>query len=253
MALTLGTRGKYGRHRPPRREMRRRRKNIFYMGVSRSKYYSTARGVYRVFNEAEHEFFYSATGEPLITDTPFDTNATLPHTPVDTYGNGTHRFAINKTNGIYDSGFRRVGPSGEPYARLDVSGGSEIGNPPQKPNSVTLTKKADGVIRIVAVYFRVGDLRADEWAVAWKSDGTDPAVDTPDYTQAMTSGGMQVLDYDLNLGSLTITVKIRVQTRRNDGSWIYSETDDSDILTIVTDKTGPTAPPAGDQWRGLIE
>jgi hypothetical protein len=232
---------------------RRQRQRVFFPGIARAKHICSMRGKYRIFGTAEYRFFYSSTGEPLETDTPFTTNATLPHTPADTYGNGAHRFALEYDNGIHKSGFLRLGPNGETFRRVDVTAGSETSNPPSKPHSVVLHKKASGVIRVVGVYFALGSLRAEEWALTYTFNGSDPAEDTPDYTQAMTSGGTQVFDYDLTGQVDGTTVKVRLQTRRNDGSWVYSETDSTDIFTETADATGPSAPPAGDQWKGSVD
>jgi hypothetical protein len=80
-------------------------------------------------------------------------------------------------------------------------------------------------------------------------------ADTPDVTVAMTVGGFQILEYDLPAQADGVTLKVRLQTRRNDGTdgapdWIYSE--GSTVKSIVIAVTGPTAPLTGERWAGPL-
>ena len=70
-------------------------------------------------------------------------------------------------------------------------------------------------------------------------------------TVAMPSRGLAVLAYDLPAQGDGTTVKVRLQTRRQDnGRWTYSE--NSIVLTAVADAQGPSAPIAGAVWPGYL-
>lgn len=221
----------------------------------RGRHYLDGRGKYRVFNAAGYRFYRSSSAPPAEGDTPFATNASLPHEPADVYGNGTWYLSVSYFNGLIDSGFLPLGPQGETYLRLDLAAGAEIVSPPQAPLDWRLELRAAGVVRVVAVYFEdpLGDERAGEWAIAYTVNGSTPPEDTPDETQAMAGRGLQVLEYDLAGQADGTTVKVRLQTRRNDGTvlvpdWQYSE--DSSVLTAVADAAGPSAPASAVDWPG---
>ncbi len=217
------------------------------LAAKKITYLVDARGLYRIFAAAEYRFCRSSSTPPVEGATPFATNATLPHEPSDVYGNGTWYLSVSYFNGIYDSGFLPVGPMGETYIRLDLAAGIETGSPPEAPLRWHLETRASGVVRIMGVYAQAGSLRADDWALAYTTNGSTPPTDTPDATQAMATADLDYLVYDLPAQSNGTTVKVRLQTRRNDGTdavpvWVYSES--SDVLTIAADATGPTAPRA---------
>jgi len=219
------------------------------------KHYGEARGLYRIFNDAEYRFYRSNVAPPQESDTPFATSATLPYEPPDTFADGTWYLSVSYFNGVLDSGFLPLGPNGETYLRLDLSGGQEINAPPNPPNDWRLEKRPNGVLRIVGIYLQTGNLRADEWAIAYTTDGTTPATDSPDVTVAMGNRGIAILTYDLPAQSDQTVVKVRVQTRRNDGTdqspqWVYSE--NSDAKTITADARGPRSPVAAERWTGRL-
>jgi len=211
----------------------------------RSRYYLDARGLYRVFNPAVYRFYRSNTGPPSEDDSPFATNATLPHTPADTHADGTWWLSVSYYNGILDSGFLPVGPAGETYLRLDLAGGEEAETPPAGPLDWRLVQKASGVVRVLAVYYETGANRADAWALAYTVDGSAPPADTPDATETIAAAGLAVLQYDLPGQADGTTVKVRLQTRRDS---TYSE--DSTVETTTADAAGPAAPPSADRWVG---
>ena len=155
---------------------------------------------------------------------------------------------------MLDSGFLPVGPRGETYLRLDVSGGSQINNPPLPPLGTQLVRRAGGVVRIVATYAQTGGLRAGEWAISYTVNGVDPGTPpavAPSVTVAMGTSAMEFLSYDLPAQAHGTTVKVRMQTRRNDsGTWRYSE--GSTVLTSTADATGPTAAQDGKIWPGKL-
>jgi hypothetical protein len=206
------------------------------------------RGRSRVFNPAAYRFYRSNSGPPAETDSPYATSATLPATPADTYADGTWYLSVSYYNGILDSGFLPIGPQGQTYRVLTISGGAQTGNPPAAPMDVRLVARPAGVVRVLAVYHEAGADRADAWALAYTVDGSEPPADTPSITQTLTGLGLEIFDYALPAQADGTTVKVRLQVRRNDGTdlspvWVYS---DSTVLTIEADADGPTAPLAGD-------
>jgi len=203
----------------------------------RPRYQIAGRGLYRVFNEAVYRFYRSNAGPPAETDSPYATSATLPATPADTFADGTWWIACSRFNGVIDSGFLPVGPNGEPYLRLDLSGGAEAESPPAAPAIFRLEPAAGGVVRVIGFYWQTGDLRADSWAIAYSIDGSDPDADAPDLVATMPTSGPAILDYALPAQVEGATVKVRLQTRR---ATAYSE--DSVVLTARADVDGPTSP-----------
>jgi hypothetical protein len=221
----------------------------------RGRRYNAGRGRFRVFNAAEYRFYRSASAPPEEGSTPFATSSSLPHTPADTYADGAWYLAVSYFNGIHDSGFLPLGPRGERYLRLDLAAGAEAGSPPAAALDVRLEARAGDVVGVVAFYHEAGARRAGEWALAYTVDGSAPPEDTPDVTAALPATGLAVLDYDLPAQAHGVTVKVRLQTRRNDGTiavpvWVYS--DGSAILTIAADASGPSAPPVMAAWAGPL-
>jgi len=180
---------------------------------------------------------------------------TLPATPDKTFSDGTHYLGCTYFNGLIESEFLPVGPAGEPYLTLVVADGAEVGTPPLAPSEWRLELRASGVVRVVGFYHQEDDYRADAWSIAYTTNGSDPAEDSPTVTVEMPSEGMVVLAYDLPAQSNGTTVKVRLQTRRNDGTagdpdYVYS--DGSTIKTTTADASGPSAPPSGENWRGEL-
>jgi len=217
--------------------------------------YLDARGLYRIFNTAGYRFYRSPHGPPTEDAVPLATNAALPYTTTATFADGTWYLSVSYFNGTIDSGFLPLGDAGETYRVLTLADGAATGQAPAAPLDWRLVASAAGVIRIVAAYYALGDDRADQWAIAYTIDGNDPPEDDPDLTEDLPTGGLAVLDYALPAASDGVTVKVRLQTRRNDGTaetpvWGYSR--DSTILSIAADATGPTTPPAIDRWPGPL-
>jgi hypothetical protein len=216
------------------------------------QYYVEARGLYRVFNAAEYRIYRSQTGPPQEGNTPYATTASLPYEPADVFGDGTWYVSMSYFNGAVDSGFLPLGPNGETYLRMEIDGGSEIYAPRIGPNEWRLENVGAGVVRVVGYYRQGGGLRADEWALAYSTDGSVPAADAPDVTQSITPAGMDILSYNLPAQGGGTTVTVRLQTRRDDsGTWRYSE--DSLVNTIMAAAVavGPEAAPLdGYGWVG---
>ena len=223
---------------PPSARMRRPRSRVIL--PSRGRFYLDGRGLYRVFNAAEYRFYRDNSAPPAEDDSPFATNATLPHTPVNTYADGTWYLSVSYFNGVIDSGFLPIGPHGETYLRLDLASGAEATSPPAAPMDWRLELRGGGVVAVVGAYFETGSGtdRAGQWAIAYTTDGSTPSADNPDATVVM-AGGLAVLDYELPAQSEGTTVKVRLQTRRDDGAWTYSE--GSTVETTTAAAAGPTA------------
>lgn len=215
--------------------------------VFRRRLVQAIRGRWRRWGEAKYRFFRDNSAPPEPTDTPFATAASLPATPADTFADGTWYLSVAKFNGIYQSEFLPIGPEGETYLKLEISGGAEVANGPVGPSDVALETQAGGVVRVLA-WLDTNQTDADQWAIAYTTNGSTPAEDSPDVTVDLATTGMAILDYQLPAAADGATVKVRVQTRRNDGtdvspSWVYS--DGSEVLEATADATGPTAPLSG--------
>lgn len=222
--------------------------------VTQNRYYVDYRDLYRIFNSAVFRFYKSTTGPPAETDTPFATSGTLPYTPADVFGNGTHYLSVSWFNGVLDSGFLPVGPNGETYLRIGVSGGVSFLGPPQTPINVRLILKPGGVVQVQAVYFELGGLRATQWAITYTTNGstpgTPPAV-SPTITAGIVGTNLSVLQYDLPAQADGVTVNLRLQVRRDDGgAWRYSE--GSTVLSAIADALGPAAVEGAGVWRGTM-
>jgi len=228
-----------------------RRKNIVWNPgvplIDIGRHCMTARGRFRIAAGAEYRFYHSTT--TTRPDDPFDTNATLPYSPTDTYGDGTHYFWMTYFNGFVESPPYPIGPNGEDYWRLDISGGVEIDSPPKAPAKWDLKAIAGGGVLVSGFYYEAGDLRADSWSMSVTFDGSDPTPGSDDYNVPIDGSGLEVLNYDeIPAQSHGTTIKVILQMKR--GSSFSENT--TDIKTITADAVGPTAPEAADAWRGAV-
>ncbi len=185
----------------------------------RNEYDFDARGRWRIFNAAGYRFYFTRGAPPQEGDPPFATNATLAHSPVDTFAAGEWYFAVSYFNGVIDSGFYPVGPNGERYLILRVSSGSELGNRPALPALCWIEQRPGGKVRVNAIYYQFDSLRADNWSLTYTVDGQIPGYDggTPGttVTQAMPSSGLAILQYDdIPAQAHGTTVWVRVQVKR---------------------------------------
>lgn len=217
------------------------------------RYYVDARGLYRVFNAAEYRFYWGAT-PPAEGDTPDDTAASLPHTPSETFADGTWYLSVSYFNGVLDSGFIPVGPNGETYLTVTIASGAAVTSPPLGPQEWHLEQRA-GVVRVVGLLWASGDTQPDEWSIGYTTNGTTPTEDVTTASTTLAQDSLAIISYDLPAQANGTTVKVRLQTRRNDGTeaspaWVYS--DGSTVKTITVDATGPTTPLAGDTWAGSL-
>jgi len=218
------------------------------------RHWLDGRGLYRIFNAAEYRFYRSRLGPPTGL-APFATSDSLPFAADETFSDGTWYLAVSYFSGVLDSGFLPLGPAGETYLQLNIVSGGAAGAPPAAPMDWRLEAAAGGIARVVGVYYEEGDNRAVEWSIAYTTDGSEPTADDPDLTDDVPASGLAVLSYELPAAADGATVKVRLQTRRNDGTeaepiWVYSA--GSTVLSIVADATGPSAPIAADRWAGPL-
>ena len=221
------------------------RRSMITFPIGLRRYYHEARGLYRVFNAAEYRFYRSNSAPPEESDTPFATNATLPHEPVDLYANGTWYISMSYFNGVIDSGFLPIGASGETYLRLDLSAGVEINSPPKAPGGWSMVPSGLFNLRFTGFYYQTGTLRATQWALTYDmlggTPGTPPAV-SPTYTEAFVgTRGLVFFKYDLDFSAGVGSVEARLQVRRSDdggSTWQYSEGSDVKTHFILSSATG---------------
>lgn len=224
----------------------------------RGKFFFDGRGLYRVFNAAEYRFYRHTSRAPRLTDSPFGSSGSLPATPAETFADdATYYLSVSWFNGVIESDFLPIGPLGETYLVLEISGGQQQAAPPHPPSEFHLQQRASGVIRVHGLYIQGPDdaNRADQWALAYTTDESTPPVDNPDLTPAIGSEWMTVLMQNLPGQSNGTIVTVRLQTRRNDGTvespdWIYS--DDSTVVAETADAAGPAAPPLLERWPGIL-
>ena len=186
---------------------------------------------------------------------PSRRGASLPATPTTIFSDGTWFLSVSYFNGVLDSGFLSIGPSGETYIRLDIVSGSTLGVPPAAPLDWRLLGIAGGAMRVSGFYYEDGTNRATDWAIAYTTDGSDPAEDDPDLTVEMPFAGMAIFSIDLPAATDGATMKVRLQTRRNDGTegdpdWVYSI--GSIVKSLIADASGPTIPLAANWWDGPL-
>jgi hypothetical protein len=218
--------------------------------------YAAARGNYRIANPACFRFFRSSTGPPNPVSaggTPFATSATLPYQPTNTYADGTWYLSVSYFDGFLDSGFLPIGPQGQTYLTMTLSGGMLVAAPPSAPTNYSVKQFAGGVIKIMAIYlpFVDGTNAATQWAIAYTTDGSTPANNSPSITQAMTGGAMQVLSYSLPTQAAGTTVKVQLQVRRAVGAgWAYSAP--LPVLASVVPATAPASPQVLESWPGQL-
>ena len=227
-----------------------------HMLAPMEKHYVELRGQYRVFNAAVYRFYRKLGSIPVPgIDSPYATNATLPHEPADTWADGTWYTCVTRFNGVIESNPLPIGPSGETALRIDVSGGAGELQPPSEPQQWELVLRPSGVVRIQAAYIPwpddAGGGRAEEWAICYTTDGGAPTPGSPQVTQAIAYGiGVAQLIYDLPAQANGTTVRVLLQVRRDDGSWTYSENTTDESATA--DAAGPSAPEHADAWPGLL-
>lgn len=209
---------------------------------------ASARGLYRIFNAAGFRFYRSST-PPAPGDTPFATSATLPYQPSTTFADGTWYLSVSYFNGVLDSGFLPLGPRGETYLALTLSGGAVAATLPSSPLSVQLLQIAGGIPQVIALYSPAADgtNAADTWSIGYTTDGTTPASNTPTATQAMRGSNLALLAYSLPAQSNGTVVKLQLQTRRGA---VYSTP--GAVLSLTINTTAPASPAGLQSWPGQV-
>jgi hypothetical protein len=232
--------------RPRKRQVSR----ILGQPPPRARWQIQGRAAYRVFNAAVFRIYRRTDRAPVPSDMIWTTDAALPHSPAGTFADGIWHVSVSWFNGVLDSGFLPIGPRGESYLLLEVSGGGQVNEAPAGPISWELVTEAGGVVRVRGLYMHdpADDARADDWAITYTVDASTPATDTPDATQTIPAGDWFAwLDYALPAQANGTTVKVRLQTRYGT---TYS--DNSTVKTATADAAGPAAPAAIESWPGLI-
>lgn len=198
-----------------------------------------ARGLWRIFAPACYRFYCGRVVPPVEGSTPWDTATSLPHTPTSpfTETDGTWYLAMSYFNGVYDSGFLPLGPSGETYLTMSMTSGLVVSEPPT-PMSVELAETTQGVVTVTALV--ASDATADEWLITYTVNGGSPIT----FAEPYPSGALAVLSASLPAQAAGSVVAVTVQTRRNDGTpgvflWVVGDSL-SDTITLAL--AGPTAP-----------
>ena len=219
--------------------------------VSFSTHRASARGLYRIFNTAGFRFFWSNSGAPVAGTTPQATNATLPYQPSATFADGTWYLSVSYFDGVLDSGFLPIGPQGQTYLVLVISGGAALGTPPSGPTNPRLQVRAGGVVRVLASYIPAADgvNAADHWGIAYTTNGSTPPSGSATIKPAITtgSGALKLLAYDLPAQTNGTVVKVQLQMIRGT---TYSLP--GTVLSATADATGPSAPLALQSWFGPL-
>lgn len=217
------------------------------------RYYGGGESEIRIFGPAEYRFYRTLGSPPAETDTAYATATSLPATPATTFGDGVWYVGVQYFNGVALSGFYPIGPSGEPYRILDISGGVALPDRPADPVSVSLVARAGGVVEITAVAINpgydadAGELRA--WAIRYTTDGSTPVADSPSHFPVFgSSPGVERLSYLLPAQADATAVKVRIQVRHYVTSWRYSV--GAAVLTISADAAGPAEIEGGERWVG---
>lgn len=197
---------------------------------------------------------------PKLGDPVKATFTDFPFNPADIIGDGHWYYSLTYFDGYIESGFLPVGPKGQTYLELVISSGETQINPPQVPAYWHLETREGGTVRVIGVYDERGETRAEEWSIAYTTDGSVPDMDSPtvDPGPSMDTTGKEDLSYDLPTTGLAhgTAVNVRLQVRRDDsGTWSYSATEELTLgqagyLTINTDKEGPTVPVGAERWPG---
>jgi len=194
----------------------------------------TGRGKYRIFNTAGYRLYRSFGSPPLETDMPFATAASLPVTPDVSWEDGVWYISCSYFNGIHDSGFLPMEADGRTWRRLEIAGGVLVVEPPRGPDDWRIELSAGGVVRIVGCYSEAGTLRATQWAIGYTTNGSYPAKDQPMITAAMTRQGPAILSLNLPAQVNGTVVRVRLQTRRANGTgWRYSEGSEVKSLEVT--------------------
>lgn len=231
-------------------QMPPRRKSAAVILATYALFHGAARGDYRIFNAAGYRFYRSTIAPPALGDVPFATHATLPYTPTATYADGTWYLSMSYFDGVLDSGFLPIGPRGETYLTLKISGGAGAAAAPSPADNVALSLVGGGVAQLVASYLSAGDgaNAASIWAIAYTTSGSTPVAGSPTQTLPMQGSPMELLAFNLPAQTAGTTVKVLLQTYNGAA---YSTA--SAVLSVVIPSSGPAVPLAIESWPGDVQ
>ncbi len=212
-------------------------------------FFACQRGLYRIFNAAQYRFYWSNSAPPVAGTSPQATNSTLAFTTSTTFADGTWYVSVSYFDGVLDSGFLPLGPNGQTYLAVEISGGVIVATRPSQPSYARLVVLPGGVVALTAYYNSLidGASRATQWAINYTTTGATPANNAPNLTQAMSSGPFQVLTYNLPAQPNGTTVKVELQTY-NGGNYSLPLT----VLIATASTAGPTAPLGLQSWPGFL-
>lgn len=217
-------------------------------------FFASARGLYRIFNTALYRFYWSNSGPPVAGSTPQATHSTLNFTTPSGFADGTWYLSVSYFDGILDSGFLPIGPGGQTYLTMVISGGAASPTAPTAPAGLGLRQLAGGIPQIVGYYIPAPDglNAATQWAIAYTTDGTTPAAGSPSITPNMPKTGTALLSYNLPAQIGGTVVKVLVQTRRalSPSGFAYSSL--GAVMTLTIDTAGPSAPLVLNDWAGAL-
>jgi hypothetical protein len=167
---------------------------------------TAARGLFRIFNPACYGIYCEST-PPVQGSTPTFMSTSLPASH-GTFADGTWYVSVSYFDGVYDSGFLPVGPAGETYQKIVVSGGSGQTAPPA-PLTLDLEETAPGVVTVTAI--AAGPAAGWQWQLTWSDPSIGGGAPTVGYLP-MGGGAMSVLSYALSIGApgtvLTVSVAL---------------------------------------------
>jgi hypothetical protein len=218
---------------------------------------ASAQGLYRVFNAAGYRMYWSNSGPPVAGGAPQAFNATLPFTPSSAFSDGTWYLSMSYFDGVLDSGFLPIGPAGQTYLTMILSGGVLQPTLPTAPTNTSLVVQAGGVIQVVGYYATAagdGVNAATEWDIAYTTDGSTPSSNSPSIRVAFSAGGspIQTLMYSLPTQTGGTVVKVQLQVGRALSPSGYAYSTPGTVLAATAVTAGPSSPLGIQSWAGVV-
>ena len=212
-----------------------------------------SRGLYRIFNTSGYRFYWSNSGPPVAGSTPQAVNNTLVFTSSASLSDGTWYVSVSYFDGVLDSGFMPIGPRGQTYLTVVISGGVALPTAPSGPTKLSLRQIDGGVPQINGYYTKSTDgvNAADHWAVSYTTDGSTPPNNSPSFTPTM-AGSLAILSLSLPAQTDGTVVKVQVQTRRLVSVGVYAYSLPSEVQSITIKTSGPSSPIIANIWSGPL-